>query len=175
MKASEAPPPGWYPDPVGGVRLRWWDGTDWSDRFRARQGIDVGVHGSHTSTPAARNLGGAPHVPSIRPGRAETQELITEVRQAARAEIDRAADLFSARARAATQQIEPLISQYTSRMLRWIRIAFTIALLLAIAWVLFYLVAQVSFFEWLGERIDNLRDNGEGLPRPSMRRPEVAV
>jgi hypothetical protein len=23
------PPPGWYPDPTGGVR--WWDGTQWTD------------------------------------------------------------------------------------------------------------------------------------------------
>jgi hypothetical protein len=28
--ASELPPSGWYPDPYGTARLRWWDGTGWT-------------------------------------------------------------------------------------------------------------------------------------------------
>ena len=39
MKRSDAPPPGWYPDPEGGARLRYWEGDDWSDRFRHRPPI----------------------------------------------------------------------------------------------------------------------------------------
>ncbi|NNE11366.1 MAG: DUF2510 domain-containing protein, partial [Ilumatobacter sp.] len=35
MRLEDAPPAGWYPDPEGGSRLRWWEGTDWSDRWRA--------------------------------------------------------------------------------------------------------------------------------------------
>jgi len=166
MKASEAPPPGWYPDPQGGVRLRWWEGSDWSDRYRARQGIDVGLLGSHSSNRASPNVPTPAHAQSVRPRRAENEELIKQVRQAARTEIDRAADLFSARARAATGRIEPLISEYTSRVLRWIKIAFAIALVLLIGWVVFYAIAQVSFFEWLGDRIDNLGDNSGGLAPP---------
>ncbi|HYA67443.1 MAG TPA: DUF2510 domain-containing protein, partial [Acidimicrobiales bacterium] len=27
---SELPPSGWYPDPYGTARLRWWDGTGWT-------------------------------------------------------------------------------------------------------------------------------------------------
>jgi hypothetical protein len=27
----QMPPPGWHPDPSGQHRLRWWDGTRWSE------------------------------------------------------------------------------------------------------------------------------------------------
>lgn len=27
-------PAGWYSDPAGGSRLRWWDGTQWTDHFQ---------------------------------------------------------------------------------------------------------------------------------------------
>lgn len=155
MKISEAPPRGWYPDPEGGVRLRWWDGEDWSDRYRSRPSIQTGhefvTGGVHLYQPGELR-------------RQSNDQLITEVRQAARAEIERAADLFSARARAATRQIEPLISQYTSRFLRLFKIVLTVVVILVVAWIFFQVVAQVSFFDWLGDRIDNLRDDSSGLP-----------
>jgi uncharacterized protein DUF2510 len=33
---GDSPPlPGFYPDPKGEARLRWWDGADWTDRTTA--------------------------------------------------------------------------------------------------------------------------------------------
>ena len=34
-----------------------------------------------------------------------------------------------------------------------------IAILLVIGWVAFQIFAQVSLFEWIGDRIDNVSDN----------------
>lgn len=170
MKAADAPRAGWYPDPRGGQRLRWWDGTDWAEHWRPRPGqAELAIRarqeaangtttgttpGAATSGRAALPAGAAPVARGL--DQAAAQDIIAEVRKVARSEIDRAADVFTQRARAATREIEPLVSQYTSRVLRWLRLAAVIALLLVIAWFTFQTIAQVSFFEWLGDRIDNL-------------------
>lgn len=90
----------------------------------------------------------------------EAEEIISQVRQAARSEVDRAADLFSARARQATREIGPLVTEYSNKVLRWLRIAAVVIVLLLVAYVVFQVVAQASFFEWLGDRIDDLSKNG---------------
>lgn len=159
MRRADAPPAGWYPDPRGAARLRWWDGSDWSDHWRApvtsveraiRQGAAEPRPGAAPASPPPRSAGVATF------DRAAAHDLIAEVRQVARSEIDRAAEVFTQRAREATREIQPLISQYTNRALRWLRVAAVVAVVLVAAWFLFQAVVQVSFFEWLGDRIDSL-------------------
>ena len=51
---SPTPPPGWYPDPAGTGRLRWWDGSGWTDQFSTpQQGMYAGPN---TAGPYAANL-----------------------------------------------------------------------------------------------------------------------
>lgn len=43
MKGSlmnELPPEGWYDDPEGGDQQRRWDGTAWTDEYRAKPELD---------------------------------------------------------------------------------------------------------------------------------------
>lgn len=58
---EQAPPPnnepGWYPDPLGGDKARYFDGTGWTDRI-------TGDHSSDPASPARNKKGKA----SWRPG-----------------------------------------------------------------------------------------------------------
>ncbi len=165
MNRSSAPAQGWYPDPAGGVRLRWWDGTDWTESYRSRPSAgeflalarlktiadDAGLRAAADEiTTSGRDMGGL--------SRTDAEEIISQVRQVARNEVNRAADLFSQRARTATSELEPLISQYTSRFIRLLKIALVVIVVLVVAWFVFASIANVTFFEWLGDRIDNLTD-----------------
>ena len=88
--------------------------------------------------------------------------MIAEVRNVARSEIDRAAEEFSQRATAAARSFTPLITEYTSKVLRWAKIAITVAVLLLVLWLAFQIFAQASLFEWIGDRIDNFTDPDDG-------------
>ena len=35
------PVPGWYPDPAGSQRLRWWNGGQWIDQYQPMPGVTV--------------------------------------------------------------------------------------------------------------------------------------
>lgn len=160
MPRSDPPPPGWYPDPEGGSRLRWWHGTDWSDRYRppptpselhrAATARDSAAHGTAPISAAGGPRRGL--------ARAEVDEIVAQVRQIARSEVDRAAEQFEQRTRAAARELQPLVSQYTNRIIRWVRIALVVLVLAVIVWVVFQAIAQVTFLEWLGDRLDSLTD-----------------
>ncbi|MFQ5556320.1 MAG: DUF2510 domain-containing protein [Acidimicrobiales bacterium] len=163
MKLADAPPPGWYPDPRRPEHLRWWDGSDWTARRRTppptRFGAAALLGDESDADPASD-----PAMRSFRSDagaltRRDAEEMIAEVRKVARSEVERAADVLSQRAEDAARRIQPLITQYTNRVLRIIRIGALIAVSLVVAWILFQVFVQASFFQWLGDRIDRFSDN----------------
>ena len=166
MKLADAPDPGWFPDPENRARLRWWDGTDWSDVRRAPPSDVELARAEANREPAAPDpsqlVQGFQQYP---PGysRQDSAQLIAEVRNAARAEVDRAADMFTQRAQTAIRGVTPLISQYTNRFIRLFKLALGVAIALVIFWIVFQAIASQSFFEWIGDRIDNLTDDESSL------------
>jgi len=165
MRRVDAPKAGWYPDPESRANLRWWDGLDWTDAWRAPPSQAelisfenrAAFEAAHRFVPPVEAASSIANVAS-RAGQPDSQQVIEEVRRAARSEVDRAADVFARQARAMQQDIAPLISQYTNRLVRWIRFAVIVAIVLLVAYFVFQVVAQASLFEWIGDRIDNLTD-----------------
>lgn len=160
MRVDDAPPAGWYPDPDGGARLRWWAGTDWENRWRAPPTPGVALYQAEASVKAREefdNVGGYVGMGGL--DRRQSEEIITQVRLAARSEAERAAQLFGDQAMRVTNQITPLITQYTNKFMKWVRIIAVIGVVIGIGWVAFQIFAQVSMFDWIGDRIDNLTDN----------------
>jgi len=169
MKISDAPPAGWYPDPEGGSRLRWWEGTDWSDRYRARppemRAVPVG---QATPGGSSGQAAGWSQVPPVNPAQIgqyaqqysghDSAQIVEQVRRAAREEAQRASELFGQQARAAARNVAPLITEYTTKITRVFRFLSVIAIIVLVLYVAFQIWAQQSLFDWIGDRIDNLGD-----------------
>ena len=169
MRIIDAPQAGWYPDPDGRERLRWWDGLDWTEIRRAPPST-AELTRAEANMVHEMPVGQGQPVGQQQYGgysRQDTQEIIAEVRTVARQELDRAANEFSQRANTAVRSFTPLITEYTSTMFRWVKIALALAILLFIVWLTFQAIASQSLFDWIGDRIDNLTEEtlGAELPR----------
>ena len=164
MRREDAPRAGWYPDPQGRDNLRYWDGLDWTEARRAppSRAELLSYESQMAAVQPFQYI--APTPGGVTPGHLppDSQQVVDEVRRATRSEIDRAAQVFSDKARAMRRDIEPLISQYTNRLVKWIRFAAIVAVVLLVAYFVFQVVAQASLFEWIGDRIDNLTDDQNG-------------
>jgi Protein of unknown function (DUF2510) len=164
VKVSEAPPSGWYPDPHGGVRLRYWDGTDWTEEFRARPttaaaaGIAASVASGDLVTYGAELSRAG--VPQFVGRRADADAIVSQVRQATREEIDRANLLAQQRIRDIRREVTPIISGYSNKIFNLLRLIAILILIGVIAWLAFQAIASQSFFDWLGDRIDGLTESG---------------
>ena len=173
MRKADAPAPGWFPDPQNETRLRWWDGEDWTDIRRAPpsdaevQRYEELQRLMSPTTPPSTRSGQQPFDPNAVLTRQDSQQIISEVRNAARAEVDRAADLFSQRASYAVRQVTPLITGYTNRLIRIVKVVAVLAIVLLVAYFVFQVVAQASFFEWIGDRIDNWTNDDQSGLAPS--------
>jgi hypothetical protein len=162
MKVSEAPRAGWYPDPEGGTRLRWWDGSDWADRYRLRPQLLLEaqpVAPPVAPTPGANQPYDMSQFGNPAQMQAQTAAVVQQVRQAAREEAQRAAQNFEARARQLTGEIPPLISQYEHKFMRWFKVALMLSFIVLLAWFIWSVYAQKGLFDWLGDRIDHLTDD----------------
>ena len=86
-------------------------------------------------------------------------QIVEQVRLAARSEAERAAQMFGSQARSVTRTLTPLISEYTNKFTQFLKQVLVIAILAAVAWFVFQAWANMSLFDWVGDRIDNLSDN----------------
>jgi hypothetical protein len=172
MRYVDAPRAGWYPDPESRTSLRWWDGFDWSEIRRAPpSNVELiageAEHDERDLVAAGQQVATAV---TSRMNQRDNQQLVDEVRIAARQEVDRAAQEFSDRATTAVRRVAPLISEYTNRLTKWVRRAAILAIVLLTAYFVFQVVVQASFIDWIGDRIDNVTDESGSSP-PSSHTP----
>jgi hypothetical protein len=171
MRKADAPAPGWFPDPLNRTSLRWWDGGDWTDHRRAMPSTaevtSYALEQQELSAAGSAAVGG--FIPASRAAfdQIDTGQIIEEVRAATRDELDRAAGELTRHADAAVRSFSPLISSYTNKAFRWLRVALALAVIVLVAWFVFRVFLDATLFDWIGDRIDNFTDNlnddGNGL------------
>jgi hypothetical protein len=162
MRIADAPQPGWYPDPDGKTRLRYWDGLDWTDIRRAPASSAELLAAEETARFIRENaMGAAPLAArslSNVAARDDSQRIIEEIRTVARQEVDRAAQQFSDRATTAVRSINPLVSEYGDRLKVLVRRAVIISVILLVAYFVLQVIGQAAILDWFGDRIDSFNE-----------------
>lgn len=161
MKRADAPRAGWYPDPTGDHRLRWWDGTDWTDHRRIRPpregdgGDGSAAVGSDTGSAEATVADRAVRTAARSTTQSDqTAAMLAEARKVARDEVGKAVRDVQRQVEHARWKYEPMLREYLGRARRWLRTLVIAAVIVGVLWVVLQTVAQVSLLDWLGERVD---------------------
>jgi hypothetical protein len=97
-----------------------------------------------------------PRPDQVRDRASEAEHIVTQVRQAAREEVARAATELTRRAQSTFDRYGAVGWRFLRSVWRWTRIAIVAAAMLVVAWYVLQFIAQAAFLEWVGDRIDNL-------------------
>ncbi|MGV9713639.1 GmrSD restriction endonuclease domain-containing protein [Gordonia sp. NPDC003424] len=57
-KSAPPTPPGWHPDPSGSDRLRWWDGSEWTEHYHASNTPESSPNPKRRNGTSAWKIGG---------------------------------------------------------------------------------------------------------------------
>ncbi|MFV1991919.1 MAG: DUF2510 domain-containing protein, partial [Acidimicrobiales bacterium] len=157
MKLDDAPPPGWYPDPEGTGRLRYWEGTDWT---AYRHGALTGAEIRKAARAAAETASTAQSQTASAMSRAqteserlrETDQLVSQMRTAAREEFENATNVVSREISRNIERGRLLVAENVNGILRWMKLAIVLAASLVVIWFVLQFLAQLSFMSWVGDR-----------------------